>query len=135
MGKVVDQSSLTKMVRKLLFEHPDRCINSYLIGVRARTANDLVCVAMYMDSVCIKPFVEYGQLFLTKTWRMRPSCLTAKEQSILDNAIYISHLNVLHIPEIRINHNLTDRMGPAIRLAFQCLYDRERRNLACRGRT
>ena len=135
MGIVVNQKMLTNMVKKLLFEYPDRCINSYLVGVRARTASDLVSVAMYMDSVHVQPFVEHGQLFLTKTWRMRPSCLTKKEQSILDNAMYISHLQVSGIPSVKINHNLTARMGPAIRLAFQCLYNRERRNLACQART
>ena len=123
------------MVKKLLFECPDRCINSYLVGVRAKTASDLVEVALFMDSVRIQPFIEHGQLFLTKSWRMRPSCLTQKEQQILDNAMYISHLQVVGIPSVKISHNLTDRMGPAIRLAFRCLYDRERRNLACKAQT
>ena len=120
IGRVVNQKSPTNMVKKLLFECPDRCINSYLVGVRAKTASDLVEVALFMDSVRIQSFIEHGQLFLTKSC-MRPSCLTQKEQQILDNAIYISHLQIVGIPSVKISHNPTDRMGPAIRLAFRCV--------------
>ena len=123
------------MVKKLLFEHTERCVNSYLIGMRAKTAADLVNVALYMDSVKINPYIEFGQLFFTKSWRIRQDCLTAQEQGFLAEAMYVQRINLSDIPETRVTHNLGRRMGLAMRLAFQCLYDREKKNLASAEQT
>ena len=121
---------LVAMVKKLLSDDIERCIDSYLLGVRARTAMDLVKVASYLDNAKIAPYVEYGQLFITDKWRMRHSCLTEEEQRVLQQALYMKRVAIPIDTQITIIHNLESRMGLAMATAFRCMYYRTNQSLS-----
>lgn len=108
----------------------DRCIDSYLKSVRARTVMDVVNAAIYLESAVLDPYVEYGQLFITKKWRMRCEYMTPKEISILNAVTYMPHIDVTYTPDFPNPHNLQRRMGPSFRSAFDVLYTREAKNPA-----
>lgn len=122
--------ALEKMVKKLICDDFERCIDSYLVGRRVRTAVDLVQAAMYIDRATVKPYIEHGQLFITPEWRIRHECMTEKEKKILSQVRYVTKTHILCSVRKPIHHNFHLRMGPSMRLAFQCLYHRAKKTPA-----
>ena len=130
MTEVMNKSELTKAVSKMLLYDMHRCVDSYLTGICAKTANDLVAAAIFFERALIKPFVETGQLYLTPEWRMRQTHLSKHEKELLIQTKYSKKIYI-KVPTLKsVNHDLEQRMGLSMRLAFRCLYNREVKNYA-----
>ena len=130
MTEVINTAELTKAVSNMLLYDMPRCVDSYLSGTCAKTANDLVAAAFFFERAIIKPFVETGQLYLTPEWRMRQTHLSRHEKELLIQTKY-SNKMYIEVPTLKkVNHDLEQRMGLSMRLAFRCLYNREVKNCA-----